>query len=80
MPTEAGVAAEKLCDDAGGEGVGELALVGSHAEGGVALDVLDGLEAFAEGEAEVVEGDVFVEIDELGFSAGEVAGGEPVGL
>ena len=70
-----GVATKQLGNDSGGEGIGELALVGPHAEGGVALDVFDGLVALAEGEAEVVEGDVFVEVDELGFGAGEVAGG-----
>ena len=75
-----GIATEQLGDDTGGEGIGELALVGSHAEGGVALDVFDGFEALAEGEAEVVEGDVFVEVDELGLGAGEVARGEPVRL
>ena len=37
--------------------------------------MFDGLVALAEGEAEVVEGDVFVEVDELGFGAGEVARG-----
>ena len=44
--------------------VGGLALVGRHAERGVALQVLDRAEALALGERDVVGGDVVLEVDE----------------
>ena len=48
-----------------------LALVGRHAGGGVALDVLDRAEAFARAEPQILGGDVVLEIDE-GLAAAEV--------
>ena len=44
--------------------VGGLALVGGHAERGVALEVLDRAEALVAGERHVVVGDVVLQIDE----------------
>ncbi len=44
--------------------VGGLALVGRHAERGVALEVLDRAEALALGELDIGDGDVVLEIDE----------------
>ena len=73
--------------------VAGLALVGAHAGGGVALDVLDRLEALAHGEAEVLGGDVVLEVDERlgargrprlgtdpGGSSGPAAGSRTSGL
>ena len=45
--------------------IGRLALIGRHAEGGVALHVLDRTETFAKGDSEVRRGDVVLEVDEL---------------
>ena len=45
--------------------VGGLALVGGHAEGGVALQVLDRLEALALGQAHVLSRHVVLQVDEL---------------
>ena len=54
--------------------VAGLALVGAHAGGGVALDVLDRLEALAHGQAQILGGDVVLEVDEsLGAGRGDVA-------
>ena len=47
-----------------------LALVGRHSGGGVALDVLDGLEAFPDREQDVLDRDVVLKIDER-MSCGE---------
>ena len=44
--------------------VGGLALVGGHAERGVALEVLDRAEALVPGERHVVVGDVVLQVDE----------------
>ena len=55
---------ERLGDEAQRGHVGGLALVGRHAGGGVALDVLDRLEALAHGEPDVLGGDVVLQIDE----------------
>ena len=44
--------------------VGGLALVGRHAERGVALQMLDGAEALALGQLDVARGDVVLEVDE----------------
>ena len=44
--------------------VAGLALIGAHAGGGEALDVLDRLEAFVHGEAQVLGRDVVLEVDE----------------
>ena len=44
--------------------VGQLALVGAHAERRVALEMLDGAVAFARGERDVVDGDVVLPVDE----------------
>ena len=53
--------------------VGGLALVGGHAERGVALQVLDGAEALAMGKRDVVGGDVVLQVDEgLGRGAGDM--------
>ncbi|OMP13232.1 hypothetical protein COLO4_02038, partial [Corchorus olitorius] len=54
---------------AGGDGqavdVAQLALVGAEAHGGVALDVLDGLEALAAGQLDAGGGHVVLQVDEL---------------
>ena len=60
--------AMRLAAQAGHDGeavdVGRLALVGRHAERGVALEVLDRAEALALGERDVGGGDVVLEVDE----------------
>src|SRR3546814_570119 len=52
-------------DDADGVQVAHLALVGRHAGGGVALHVLDGAIALAQGELQVGGGDVVLLVDEV---------------
>ena len=58
----------RLAEGVGGDhqavDVRRLALVGRHAVGGVALDVLDRADALADGEADVLGGDVVLEVDE----------------
>ena len=54
--------------------VRRLALVGRHAVRGVALDVLDRAQALADREADVLGGDVVLEVDE-GLGGGAVAVG-----
>src|SRR5690606_27408349 len=44
--------------------VGRLALIGRHAVGGIALDVLDGVEALAHGQTNILGGHIVLEIDE----------------
>ena len=44
--------------------VRHLALIGGHAGGGVALDMLDGVHALAHGEAHILGTDIVLEIDE----------------
>ena len=58
-----------------------LALVGAHAEGGVALDVLDGLVALSRGNEYVGGSNVGLEVDEaLGGTHGRLpAGRDPLG-
>ncbi len=59
---------QRLAERAGRDGerihVRRLALVGRHAGGGVALDMLDRAEAFADRELDVLGRDVVLEIDE----------------
>ena len=57
--------AERLGDDADGIHVAGLALIGAHAGGGVALDVLDRAVALAQRQLEVVGGDVVQQVDEV---------------
>ena len=57
-------AAGQLGQDREAGDVRDLALVGRHAERGVALEVLDRAEALALGERDVVGGHVVLEIDE----------------
>ena len=53
--------------------VGGLALIGRHAERGVALEMLDRAEAFGCGERDVLVGHVVLEIDErLGLARADV--------
>ncbi len=68
------VSAQRLGRDAEGVHVRRLALVGRHAGGGVALDVLDRAEPLAHREADVLGGDVVLEVDE-GLGGGRVAVG-----
>ena len=42
----------------------DLALIGRHAERGVALEMLDRTESFLLGERDILDGDVVLEIDE----------------
>ena len=58
------VLAQRLGGDGQAVHVGGLALVGRHAVGGEALDVLDRAHAFAHGQPDVLGGDVVLEIDE----------------
>ena len=62
----------RLLELGGGDGkrvhVGKLALVGRHAGGGVALDVLDRAHALLDGQAHILGANVVLEIDE-GFRA-----------
>ena len=59
---------DRLLQQAGDSGQGvdvrRLALVGCHARGGVALDMLDRAKAFARGNPQVLGGDVVLQIDE----------------
>ncbi len=59
---------DRLAERIGGNGkavhVGRLALVGRHAVGGVALDMLDGAHALAHGQADVLGGHIVLEVDE----------------
>ncbi len=57
-------------DDTQGVHVRRLALVGCHAGGGVALDVLDRAEAFARCRPQVLRGDIVLEIDERRAAGG----------
>jgi hypothetical protein len=57
-------AAQRPCDDAERRHVGGLALVGRHAGRGIALDVLDRLEALAQRNADVLRRHVVLEIHE----------------
>ena len=66
--------AERVGGDVEAVDVGHLALVGGHAVGGVALDVLDRAHALAHGEADVLGGDVVLVVDE-GARAARVAVG-----
>ena len=56
--------AERVGGDHQAVDVRHLALVGRHAVGGVALDVLDRAHALADREADVLGGDVVLEVDE----------------
>ena len=56
--------AARFGKDADGVDVGQLALIGRHAVGGVALGELDMAVAFAHGEAEVLQMDVVLVVDE----------------
>ena len=56
--------AERPRDDPEGVHVRGLALVGRHAGGGVALDVLDRAEALAERRGHVLGGDIVLPVDE----------------
>ena len=63
----------RLGEDREAVEVGGLALVGRHAERGVALDVLRRAEAFARRELDVRRGDVVLEVDEgLAAAAGDL--------
>ena len=64
MPTCRHGLAERLGHEAEGIHVRGLALVRRHAGGGVALDVLDRLEALAHGEADVLGRHVVLQVDE----------------
>src|ERR1019366_9352509 len=44
--------------------IGQLALIGRHAERGVTLEMLDGAEALTLGKNDVVNGDIVLEIHE----------------
>ena len=65
---------QALGDECQGVDVRGLALVGAHAGRGVALDVLDRAEAFAQRQAEILRRDVVLEVDE-----GLLAGARAVG-
>lgn len=63
-------------DDADRVDVAELALIGRHAVGGVALGMLDMAETFAQCEAHILGMDIVLEVDEsLVPGAGHVPGG-----
>ena len=64
QPDLRNVLAECLGGDRQAVHVGGLALVGGHAVGGEALDVLDRAHALANGKADVLGGDVVLEVDE----------------
>ena len=69
----------RLAEGVGGDhqavDVRHLALVGGHAVGGVALDVLDRAHALADREADVLGGDVVLEVDEgLGLAGSRSVG------
>ena len=64
VPTLRDGPSELLRQQREADDVGDLALVGAHAERRVALEMLDRLIAFARGERDVVDGDVVLPVDE----------------
>ena len=64
---------QRFGDEAQRRHVGGLALVRGHAGGGVALDVLDRLEALAHGKADILGGDIVLQIDEGAAAARRIA-------
>ena len=56
--------AERFGGDRQTVDVGQLALVGRHAVGGEALDMLDRMHAFAHGKADILGADIVLEVDE----------------